>query len=593
MNSANEREKELVLGFIKNVKENRFLTKEDFDKVYKFFCDIVNLEGNEHNIVFETTRLDNRLEHLPQDVAENMPREEWHGLEIASCDYSDTLGYDMEISIDPVLFCKRYLGRERVEERLEGAIELLFTIFHESNHAKQMMDVSRKALFPRALTFAREMLLRCAEDDFYLKNYKVFSLEKYANIYARNKVLEMAEGTDFFEKISSVLASDKNREDTFYADLGKVNYNGFFQNKERLLERICEQQIANFPSLLYMAPLLQKQYDRKGQKLSLVDVFDEMFEDIRTIVKKDEDKSNLSPETEKKCLECQGFYYELISPLLDLATEQDYKTLAQRYGVVTLRSVFSSMEKYFNYTASEKLKYVGIKNGPQYESEEEIKAELKHKVNAVVRFRNGVALNPIAEKLLREGGFIRGTREILSLEVLKRRQLFVSSLIGTYDAIESEREYRLRVESEKEDIDEIVNSLYFNRGPDLTRKVTAYDENGESIFNSETVRLAQLLKIAKCMQDTGKRDYIEEFIKIPDVNTLISTLERDKSGYLSHCIKKAQGRIKKVVYPKTQAEEGKYKSYILGEGENVEISNKIKMLNDEIDGKSRSIGIPR
>ena len=131
MTSNNERQRELVLSFIKKVKENRFLTKEDFDTVYKFFCEIVSLEGKEHNIIFETIRLDNRLEYLPQDVAQNMPPEEWSGLEIANCDYSDTLGYDMTISIDPVLFCKKYLGSESLENRLEGIAELLFTIYHE------------------------------------------------------------------------------------------------------------------------------------------------------------------------------------------------------------------------------------------------------------------------------------------------------------------------------------------------------------------------------------------------------------------------------------------------------------------------------
>lgn len=594
MTSVNERQRELVLSFIKKVKENRFLTKEDFDTVYQFFCDVVSLEGNEHNIIFEAVRLDNRLEHLPQDVAKDMPEEEWRGMEFANCDYSDTLGYDMTISLDPVFFCKKYLGSESLDERLKGVTELLFTIYHESDHAKQIIDVSRGVLFPKALTFAREMLLRGAEDGFYLENYKVFSLEKYANIYARNKISEVAVGTEIFDNIPSILSSDKNREDAFLADLGKVTYKGASYNKEKLLERICDLQIEQCPSLLYMAPLLQKQYDKKGHKLSLIDVFDEMFEDIRTITKKDADKSNLSSETEQRCLECQGFYYEIISPLLNLATEQDYKILAQKYGVVTLRSVFSGMEKYFNYTASEKLKSIGTKIGSEYESEEEIKAELKHKINAIVRFRNGVALNPISEKLLREGGFIRGTREILSPEVLKRRKLFVSSLIGTYDAIESESEYRLRAESEKEDIDEVINSLYFNREPDLTRRVTARDENEESILNSETVRLIQLLKITKCMQDAGKRDYTEEFIKIPDVNILIATLERDKNGYLNHCIKKSQGRIKKVVYPKTEAEEGKYERYILGEDETVEGSSKIKMLNEEIDGKSRrGISFPR
>ena len=65
--------------------------------------------------------------------------------------------------------------------------------------------------------------------------------------------------------------------------------------------------------------------------------------------------------------------------------------------------------------------------------------------------------------------------------------------------------------------------------------------------------------MATIMSSTLDMDYLKEFLKIPEVNGLIEMIEKDKSGYLSHCIKKVQGRVKKVVYPKTEGEEGKYR----------------------------------
>ena len=64
--------------------------------------------------------------------------------------------------------------------------------------------------------------------------------------------------------------------------------------------------------------------------------------------------------------------------------------------------------------------------------------------------------------------------------------------------------------------------------------------------------------------------------------------EKDKEGYLKDCMKKNQLRIKKVIYPKTEAENDKYKNYIIG-NEYIEsgIGNKIVMLKEEIMDKTK------
>ena len=120
------------------------------------------------------------------------------------------------------------------------------------------------------------------------------------------------------------------------------------------------------------------------------------------------------------------------------------------------------------------------------------------------------------------------------------------------------------MESEKTDIDEVVNALYHNRLPDLTRKITLDENNSSEVVNDETVRLIHLIKISSIMSRALNEDYFGEFLRIPEVNSLIVSMEKDKNGYLAHCIKKAQIRIKKVIYPKTEAEEGKYEGYLKG-----------------------------
>ena len=61
------------------------------------------------------------------------------------------------------------------------------------------------------------------------------------------------------------------------------------------------------------------------------------------------------------------------------------------------------------------------------EDEKQVGDELKSQVNAIVRFENGCTFNKIADKLLREGGHIRGTREILEKDMKNRRILFANS----------------------------------------------------------------------------------------------------------------------------------------------------------------------
>jgi len=271
--------------------------------------------------------------------------------------------------------------------------------------------------------------------------------------------------------------------------------------------------------------------------------------------------------------------YEGLLEQIIFASEDDYKELAEKFGVLLIQDVLSDMEKYFNNKAQNSLSGLDKLNNNEIE---DIENELKRKINAIVRFRNGATLNPIAEKLLREGGFIRGTREFLAKDVLKRREMFANSLVGVYDAIESEKEYRRRAENEKSDIDEVINALYYNRFENFFNNIEVDEQ--EEFSKIQVVRMAQILKMVKLIENTTKKEVFKEFLSIPDVNLLISNFEKDETGYLKDCMARSQIRIKKVIYPETEAENGKYKEYILGNLEETgeDIGNKIFMLNEEL-----------
>lgn len=278
------------------------------------------------------------------------------------------------------------------------------------------------------------------------------------------------------------------------------------------------------------------------------------------------------------------FYYEDILEQLIFASEDDYKKLSEKYGAVFLQNLLSDMEKYFNSKAQNKLKNISNISDKEFE---EIQNELKRSINAIVRFRNGAMLNPISEKLLREGGFIRGTREFLTKDILKRREMFANSLIGVYDAVESEKEYSKRAENEKSDIDEVINALYYNRFENFFKNIEVNEQ--EEFDKIQFVRMAQILKIVKLIENTIKKDILREFLTIPDVNLLMIKLEKDETGYLKECMIRAQIRIKKVIYPETEAENGKYKKYILGvlEDSGEDMHNKVMMLSEELKNKAK------
>ena len=562
----------LVKDFISLVKENMFYTKEDFSKVYNFFSKLIELECLGYGISAEC-----EMKALEQDN------------EFTGCEYSDIAGKEIKFFFAPTYFSKKYFQKEDVLERLDGVVELLMTIYREVNYAINLKDISTGVLSSKTLEISKELLLKeILGESFYKENNTLFSIERKAEEYGYNATLAVLNDLELLVRAKSIINERRNKSKEFsLSKIGKVKYMGETYNRETFLSIVCLSNLNEHFKYIYMFPIFEKIYNTNGMLKNIHELFDEMMQDLRRINYKNSllNSNNINIQLlHKESFECKEFYYELIIDQLNSATSEDYKILAEKYGVLGLQEFLSGMEKYFNSKAQDRILCAEKYKGNEFETSDEIKTELKSNINSIIRFRNGVILNPIADTLLREGGFIRGTREILPRDVFKRREMFAESLISIYDIAESEEEYTKRAELEKTDIDEVVNALYYNRFENFLNNIELNDNKLLSFGKAEVIRTMQILKIAKILSKETNYDYFKEFLKIPDVNNLMQTIERDKIGYLNECMKKSQIRIKKVIYPATLAEEGQYREYILGlenSDAGVDIKRKITMLNEE------------
>jgi len=595
MQENEEEQRKIIKNFAESVKSKRFLNKEDYDEVFSFFEKLTEAACQGYSITSECETKSNKLELLRQNAADSMPESEWVGMDIAGCDYSESYDKDIIFSLDPVFFCKKYFGKENIKDRFEGIAELLLTVYHEVDHAVRLMGVSRSYLSPEIFETSKEIFLRdLLGSEFYMTNYGFFSFERYADKHAYDVTSEMLKGTEASEIADNFIElKNLTRDDFSVARLGKISYGGKTYVKSKLLSELCDEEISKTPHFLYRYPILGKQYNSDGTCKDLYELFEEMTGDLTKIIKRYsflDSGYKLSTVLQREYLDCITFYYELIMPRLTDATDREYKKLGEKYGVTFLQKVLSGMEKYFNDNAAEKLKCAEKCSGVEYESPEEIAEELKSNINSIVRFRNGAVFNPIAERLLREGGFVRGTREMMSEDLIKRRRMFADSLIGVYDATESEDEYKQRAENEKNDIDEAVNALYCNRFENFLKNVEIGEKDKTEFGKAEITRTVQILKIVKILSSETGRDYFGEFLKIPDVNRLMIIFEKDHNGYLRECMQNSRLRIKKVIYPATEAEEGKYRDYISGNRQDeagLDIKSKTEMLNEEIEALKR------
>lgn len=582
---GNDVEQREIVKRLANILGDRVLVENDYDMLKQSVRKLAELECGEYRIKLEFSENDETLYNSNGDGEFGEPTDDEITLGFSS--EAEDITKDASIWINTEYFFQKFFKSGSKERRIVGLRDMLLSIYHEVEHAKQRTFINRSRLRPEVLEFAYEMVVKSAADeDFYSYNYDRLTSEMYADIWGRFNMSELLDGNvseDIIQKIREAnILSDAISFTN--AKVGKVYEKGKMETRDTFFRMMSDLYIKKYPKTLYNYPVLQKIYSENGKRKDLQQMLEQMIADGRGIVHRysslDRKVGNiiLFQQEYKNCTE---FYYEATAPLIAQANEEEYKKVASRLGVSGLQAYLRGMEQYFNEKAESKMKYIELARKmkmPQalFEDEAQVEEEQKYQINAIVRFENGCTLNKISDKLLREGGHIRGTREILTNEVKNRRILFANSLINIYDAFESENDYENRAFNEKADIDEVIDALYFNRFEGFMKNKTVEEGKKNEFGNEEVAKIAQILKAAKILTCDSKKDYFTEFLLIPDVNSLLVLLEMDKSGYLKQCI--AKGRNNKS-YPETEAEQGKYKEYIRGLKDN---SDKIQLLNEEL-----------
>lgn len=596
---SEEFQKKLIQEFIAKVKNKSSFSNEEFFEVFEFACHIVKSCCDVQDIDVGFKVKSNRLENIEQSDFDKISEKRLSTLDIAGCIYREGLKKDVVFYLDPAFFCKRFFNKNNLQDKYDGIAELLITIYHEVDYMIKRKEIEQGKMSPETLLIAREIFVaEVYGEQVYKNNYDAFFFERHAEEYAHDKASELVTDSEVLESIKKSadrkMLKERSAEST---KVIKIMPHSMAHDKDGGLDEMCRRMVRESPNALYHYPFFSKQYNEDKTFKNIHGLMEDMTLELNKIVHDHSAlgmEQEITPELKRDFKDCEEFYYELMLPQLIKASEQDYKTFAEKYGVVKINKMLVDMEKYFNDKANNKLKFARKEAGDEQDSPNTIKDELKKSINAIVRFRNGVMPTPIADKLLREGGFVRRTREVLPEDVLKRRELFANSLIGVYDAIESEDEYKQRAENEKLDIDEVVNALYYNRFEGYLKNVEidSLEKSGEiELGRSEIVRTAQILKMVKVLSAHTNQDYFKEFLTIPDVNSLMVMFEKDKNGYLKECLNKAHIRIKKVVYPNTEAEDGKYKDYILGleqSEDGMDIKNKMEMLNEEMTSREKN-----
>lgn len=570
-----ERKQREIVGSFTDILTKRPLEDNDFNRLKSGIKELAELECKAYRI---------NLEFDEHSFSRNNSEEETL---LGYSSEAEDITKDVAIWVNIEYFYQEYFKSDDMKRRIDGLSNMLLTVYHEIEHSKQNIFVRRSRLRPDVLELAYEMVVKLANDEtFYNFNYDRLTSETYADIWGRFNMSDFLTGNipdDIIQKLKET-NQISDAVSLTNSKIGKVYRTGKLEPRDKFFRTMCDLYIKRYPDTLYNYPVLQKVYDEKGQRKDLEQIFEQMITDGRNIVYK---YSSLDKKIENVFLlqqeysDCTNFYFEIIGPLISKATEEDYKRISGKFGTGNLVEYLTKMEQYFNEKAEDKMDYIRFAkemNMQQMLLEDEslVAQELKAQINAIVRFQNGCTFNKISDKLLREGGHIRGTRENLSPEIKKRRSLFANSLISIYDAFENENDYEKRAFSEESDIDEVIDALYFNRFEGFMKNKTVEEGKKQEFGNEEVTKIVQILKIAKILTRDSGKDYFNEFLTIPEVNKLLSLLEMDKSGFLKECIGSG---IKKKKYPETEAEQGKYKEYIRGLKDNAE---KIQLLNDEL-----------
>ena len=274
----------------------------------------------------------------------------------------------------------RGLDAENYVDRMNKTEEIFYIVFHELQHARQMLMIQQAVSNKDVLMYARDYCMMRHLNGFYNTNYEDYFCENEANEVGYEQLLVRLEEWDsgiFYQmekeaerkNISKYYINKKSKD-------GKTKYK-YLKKLER--EDVCIPVIDDFICKkkhledLQLYPILQKEYNIDGTKKSIKELVENME---REITETNQNTELSEKEKDKLIQDGQEMYYGLIYNQLARNPEQISEVVIEKGKVETqriLKEISDYFEKEKKYRLSKVIKlndyamkkgdYVNVNNG--------------------------------------------------------------------------------------------------------------------------------------------------------------------------------------------------------------------------------------
>ena len=152
---------------------------------------------------------------------------------------------------------KNGLNSENEEERINTCKKLVYVLFHELRHYKQILLQKQGISSKKNMLFAKDDTLTNYELGFYDENYGELVLENDANLHACERLEELLENNDYIEE-AKIFFEEKmcnGRYKTFFSD-------GKYRKVNRSIAYlVIDDIIKERKGIFEKSPILSKEYD--------------------------------------------------------------------------------------------------------------------------------------------------------------------------------------------------------------------------------------------------------------------------------------------------------------------------------------------
>lgn len=109
---------------------------------------------------------------------------------------------------------------------------------------------------------------------------------------------------------------------------------------------------------------------------------------------------------------------------------------------------------------------------------------------------------------------------------------WVKELISEYDTTEADYNYNIRISKRNKDYNVVCKTLSHGKLPDEIKR-SVLPSKYKNIKRCDVKKITRVIHLLKIAQSMGKKAF-HKFILIPDVNYILSIIEKDSFGDLKY-----------------------------------------------------------